>query len=698
MHKLLDDLNPQQQEAANHIEGPLLVLAGAGSGKTRIVTYRIANLLNVGVPSGEILALTFTNKAAEEMRYRVRKLTNQYVLCSTFHSLSARILRESIHYLGYKNSFTIYDDDDAKSLVKACLKILGHKDDKASVKSMCTGISNAKNALLDPHEVDDAALRELFTLYQSKLSEYNALDFDDLLFLTVKLFRQHPKVLALYQEPLYQERWQFVLFDEYQDTNEAQYILTKLLTEKHRNLFVVGDPDQSIYSWRGANIENILDFNKDFPGAKVVKLEQNYRSTEHILKAANHLISYNESRYEKNLWSSLGNGNKVELRFFSSEREEAMHVVNTLFTHHKEENIPLNSMAIFYRTNSQSRIFEDALLQQQIPYVIIGGLSFYQRREIKDVLALLRVAVSGSDFLSFSRTINLPRRGFGKAAIKKLHDAAEQTQLPILTLCENALQDRSLIKLSAKQQEGLRDYVSTVVATRTMRSQNLSLRDIIRETIERSRYLDYLKEDQETCQDRVSNIEELVSKAAEWELERENPSLDLFLEELTLRANVEEGRVSLDTVKLMTLHNSKGLEFPVVCIVGLEEDLLPHMNSKETPEEIEEERRLLYVGMTRAKKSLHISCSKYRLIWGTPRNMEVSRFVAELPKEHVDMEDEEDLPEGFPPGTHVIHKDFGRGVVESSYETSLGLTYEVYFQSCHESKCLVAKYARLKRA
>jgi DNA helicase-2/ATP-dependent DNA helicase PcrA len=385
------DLNQEQYRAVMHIEGPLLVLAGAGSGKTRCVTYRIANLLEHGVPADTILGVTFTNKAAAEMKERVERLTHRRVLVCTFHSLGARILRASIQYLGYSGDFTIYDEDDCDKVIKACLKDLGLDDEESlEPKTFKWKISEAKNSILGPDSFEGADGDDLYEkhfgsvyrCYTHKMKEYNALDFDDLLYLTVRLFKEHPEALNHYQN-----RWQFLLVDEYQDTNEAQYQIVSMLVSRHRNLFVVGDPDQSIYSWRGADISNILNFEKDFPGAEVVRLEHNYRSTENILNAANALISYNYRRYEKNLWSSLGKGEKIQLYIADTDRDEARFVAERVRYHHREEDIPFSEMAILYRTNFQSRLFEDQLLNRRIPYIIIGGISFYQRKEVKDVIS-----------------------------------------------------------------------------------------------------------------------------------------------------------------------------------------------------------------------------------------------------------------------------------------------------------------------
>lgn len=618
-------LNPQQLKAVHHIKGPLLVLAGAGSGKTRVVTHRIAHLIEIGIDPSQILAVTFTNKAAGEMKARIQKLKNAYVLASTFHSLGSRILRESIHHLGYQNTFVIYDDDDSTKLLKNCLNELGIDTEKSFCKEAKMFISSAKNDLLSPNGED--LLSRIYSAYQAKLKSCNALDFDDLLFLTVRLFQEYPEVCEMYQN-----RWQYILIDEYQDTNLAQYTLAKILVEKHQNIFAVGDPDQSIYSWRGARYQNILNFEKDFSGAIVVPLDQNYRSTNRILRAANALIEHNEYRLEKHLWSDLGDGEKISIYRAFNEKKESSFVADQIQEHSIYGDLPLDDIAIFYRTNAQSRAFEDALLSYRIPYVIIGGVSFYERKEIKDILAYLRLALSKADLIAFLRTINAPKRGLGKASLEKLINAAGEK--PILSFCEELLENPLLapnLKLGPKAKTGLKEYLKIIECLRN-RAGKISLESLIEETLSLTGYLSFLQLDPETVQDRKENIDELLGKAAEWEEEQVEPTLAKFLEELSLRVPAKEDP-SVPTIKMMTLHNSKGLEFSVVFFVGLEEDLLPHINSKDDPSAIEEERRLCYVGMTRAKKKLYMSTATYRYMWGTQRLMRPSRFLKEIPKE-----------------------------------------------------------------
>jgi DNA helicase-2/ATP-dependent DNA helicase PcrA len=722
MHELLSKLNEEQRAAAQTIEGPVLVLAGAGSGKTRVVTCRIVNLIESGIPPSAILGLTFTNKAAAEMRERVSKLTQHQVLVCTFHSLGVRVLRESIQALGYQRDFTIYDEDDVEKLIKSCLSelnIVKTKEKKVEIKPFKNLISRAKNDLKLPDQIDhteletetEKAFPQVYALYQRKLLEYNAVDFDDLLFLVVRLWKEHPLILERYQK-----RWPFALIDEYQDTNAAQYTMINLLVQKTGNIFVVGDPDQSIYSWRGANIKNILHFERDYPGTKVVRLEQNYRSHTHILNAANSLIHHNDGRYEKSLWSDLGPGHKVKLFVGEDDRAEAQFVARQISYHHEEEKIPLSQMVIFYRTNSQSRVFEDYLANQNLPYVIVGGISFYQRREIKDVLAFLRIAQSGADFISFARTINLPKRGFGESSIDKLRLAASEERMTILGYCEALVQDMPLqfsVRLNAKQKDSLAQYLQVIQGLRQRRS---SIKELVLAAIEETGYLSYLREDPESFEDRRENLDELITKAVEWEAFAPQPTLQAFLEELALKSSLDEVNPTDDRLNLMTIHNGKGLEFPVVFLVGLEEDLFPHINSKNSRDAIEEERRLCYVGMTRAKDDLYISYCYTRYLWGNLRIQRPSRFLKEIAAEHVEkfrpllpafapraQRPTKSAPiieiekEKFAPNDMVFHKDFGIGQVQEAYEGSMGLTYKIFFNKGNALKTLVAKYAILTR-
>ncbi len=617
-------LNSQQQLAVMHGHGPLLVLAGAGSGKTRIITYRVVRLIQQGIPPGSILALTFTNKAAGEMRRRIQENTQMLVFTSTFHSLCAYILRTSITALGYQENFTIFDEEDSEKLLKNCLKQMNYKEDKQFLKNIRAQISQAKN---DNTQIQNDMVRGIYSLYQSKLKECNAVDFDDLLHLTLQLFREHPTILATYQN-----RWSFILVDEYQDTNTAQYLLITMLAKEHNNVFAVGDPDQSIYSWRGARVSHILNFEKDFPGAQIIFLEQNYRSREVILQAANALISHNESRYQKQLWSDKPGGEKIGIYIAPNEYAEVQFVIEKL-QKTRLQNLPWSACAIFYRTHFQSRLFEDALLAKRIPYTMVGGLSFYARREIKDILSWLRMAQSGGDVLAFSRTINTPKRGLGEAAIAKIHNLSQNLNIDILSTCIGIIEHSEPCGLSAKQIKGLTEYLQVIRRLKGQIAENAPLPKLLTSAIEDSGYLEYLKEDATTYRERKENVDELVVKAMEWQRTRESTDLASFLEEISLRSSADESASQEPGVRLMTLHHAKGLEFPFVAIVGMEETLLPHANSLQEEALIEEERRLCYVGITRAQEQLYLTASRYRFLWGTSRTMTPSRFLAEIPKE-----------------------------------------------------------------
>ncbi|MCI5051719.1 MAG: UvrD-helicase domain-containing protein [Simkaniaceae bacterium] len=677
-------LNPVQEKCVEHVEGPLLVLAGAGSGKTRVVTHRIAHLIEVGVPAHEILGLTFTNKAAAEMQSRIKQLCSQNVWISTFHSLCAAVLRESM-----EQNFTIYDAQDSETVIKNALASLEVKADKSMVRSIKAAISKAKNDLTVPD--DDQLTLAVYERYEQLLKTSNAMDFDDLLVKTIELLENDAE-----KREHYQKRWAFILIDEYQDTNHAQYKLIKLLCAAHNNLFVVGDPDQSIYSFRGANVRNILQFEEDFPGAKVITLDQNYRSTQNILNAANAVIEENTSRYEKNLWSDLGEGEKIKTYLAGNDREEADYVIEQIEDRLRRGETTLDETVIFYRVNAQSRSYEDALLRANLPYVIIGGISFYQRREIKDILALLRLSVSPYDFLSFARMINIPKRGIGNKTITNMHTHAEGHQIPIMELCEKILEGEEM-KLSPRQTEGLRHFVAVIRLLQKDVAEKIPLPEIVLNAIERSEYLGYLREDPDTFDDRRANLDELINKAAEFEEDNHDATLMSFLEELTLKSSADEKQIG-ESIKLMTVHNGKGLEFTTAFVVGMEEDLFPHINCVE--EGIEEERRLCYVAMTRAKRYLYMTASKYRLIWGTPKFMRPSRFFQELPNQYVEkdggfIEVQESSGE-LEPGATVKHQSFGLGTVQKAYTTSLGPTVDVHFHDLNSTKTLVAKYAKLQ--
>lgn len=713
-------LNAEQLRAVNTTEGPILVLAGAGSGKTRVVTFRIAHLLSQGIDPSQILGLTFTNKAAAEMRERVLHLTQSNVLISTFHSLGARILRESIHHLGYTTYFTIYDEEDREKLLKICMNQVMGSENKEALKEIKSFISSAKNQGEAPLPEDQAAgtaqgYSSIYSLYQTKLKEYNAVDYDDLLALPLRLFKEFPSLLEFYHQ-----RWSHLLIDEYQDTNHLQYTLINYLVGTRRNICVVGDPDQSIYSWRGANINNILNFENDYPGTVVIRLDQNYRSRGNILDAANHLIACNPNRFKKQLWSARGAGEKIKLFRADNDRQEAVFVADRVVAHRQNQAIPFHQMVVFYRTNAQSRVFEDCFLQRRIPYVIVGGLSFYQRREIKDILAWLRMILSENDYVSFARTINLPKRGLGEATLDKIRVGADQERCGILQYCQKLLANEPVeaaIKLTVKQREGLQEYLEIIRRLRLVNKET-SLAALVTAAIDFTNYWKYLEEDKETMIDRKENLNGLVSKAAEWEQSMEEPSLIGFLEELSLKSGLDEAEGVESRVNLMTIHNGKGLEFETTFLVGLEEDLFPHINSKDDLEAIEEERRLCYVGMTRAKEYLYLTLAVMRTIWGVTRTQRPSRFLREIPIEYIEKLNlpgasvtnsypksslKEHQPafsqkeEQFSSGDLVFHQEFGVGCVKEKYEGSSGLTYKIFFSKNNSEKSLVAKYANLAK-
>lgn len=635
-------LNEAQDIAVGIVDGPALVLAGAGSGKTRVVTARIVHLIQSGVPASSILGLTFTNKAAKEMKERVRRLMDVEVLISTFHSLGAKILRESISALGFPSNFLIYDEDDSEKLLKRCLERFQVKEKKGGIHHWRQLISRAKNGARSPDSIDkegypcdEPFFPQVYRAYIEGLFEAGAVDFDDLLYLPIRLFQEHPALLAHYQD-----RWRYLLIDEYQDTNEAQYALVTMLVAKTHNLFVVGDPDQAIYSWRGANIHNILNFERDYPGARVVRLERNYRSRANILEAANSLISNNQSRYKKTLWSALGDGEKIKRFTAYDERDEARFVVKKTLYHHQVQKLPLRDMVVFYRTNAQSRPLEDQLLAAQVPYTIVGGVSFYQRREVKDILSFLRVVQMPSDGIAFSRTIQLPKRGVGETTVEKLRAAALLQGMPLFDYCQALLEGHEgirTISMNTRARQGLTQYVQ-IIKKMQLIAQEGSMRALVRATIEESGYKDYLKEDVDSAEERLSNVEELVAKAAEWDVAHEHADLSLFLEELSLKSTLDELDESHDRLNLMTIHNGKGLEFQVTFLVGLEEDLFPHVNSRGSDAALEEERRLCYVGMTRAKEVLYITDAQMRYLWGVQRTQRPSRFLKEIPAHLIEKE------------------------------------------------------------
>lgn len=636
----LDMLNDRQREAVLQTEGPVLVLAGAGSGKTRVLTQRIAYLIEEKhVNPWNILAITFTNKAAEEMRERVDSIVGfgaESIWVSTFHSMCVRILRRYIDRLGYDTNFTIYDTDDSKSVMKEICKRLNIDTKLYKERAILSEISSAKDELISPEEYNlntmgDFSKRrvaEAYREYQDTLKKNNALDFDDLIVKTVELFRMNPDVLDSYQE-----RFRYISVDEYQDTNTAQFELVRLLSRKYRNLCVVGDDDQSIYKFRGANIRNILDFEKVFPEAKVVKLEQNYRSTQTILDAANAVIRNNTARKDKRLWTDQGEGEKVHFRRFDSAYEEAEFIASDI-ARKKRYGADYRDFAVLYRTNAQSRLLEERFIMEGIPYDVVGGVNFYARKEIKDVLAYLKTIDNGRDDLAVKRIINVPRRGIGATTILRVQDYADGRGISFFdALCE-ADQIMAVGKGAAK----IKPFTTMIRAFRSKMAY-YSLEELVQDVLESTGYVKELEDsDEEDAQDRIQNIDEFISKVVAYESSHDEPTLSGFLEEVALVADVDNVDGADNRVLLMTLHSAKGLEFPYVYLSGMEDGIFPSYMTitSDDPSAIEEERRLAYVGITRAKEELTLTCARQRMVRGETQYNPVSRFIREVPEDLMD--------------------------------------------------------------
>lgn len=639
MNSLLTGLNKEQQQAVQHTEGPLLILAGAGSGKTKVLTVRIAHLLAQGVNPYEILAITFTNKAAKEMKSRVEGLVGDVanrIWLSTFHSFCAKFLRfELDNFLGYNSNFTIYDTSDSQAVIKAALKALNLDDKYYPVGAMIGAISDAKNKLLFASDFRKQArdfyqqkVADVYEYYERELRKNNALDFDDLLLVAVKLLQSNEAVLDKYSK-----RFRYVMIDEYQDTNHAQYLLAKLLASHWKNIAVVGDADQSIYAWRGADIQNILDFEKDYPNCTSIKLEQNYRSTKIILDAANAVIENNEGRPKKNLWTDKTEGAKIQHFTAQSEHEEAAFIGDTIAKKHDIHGVPYGDMAILYRTNAQSRVLEEALIKRALPYTMVGGTKFYDRKEIKDVLAYLRVLYNPFDDLSLLRIINVPKRSIGATTVAKLQDYARANGTSLfMTLTQLHLVDT----IKGKTKEKLEEF-GILIFTLVAEMEDKTVLDILEAILDRTGYLAQLEESTDPQdQARAENIGELLSVAKDFQDTNSTGTVEDFLEQVALVNDVDSFEQEESKVTLMTLHAAKGLEFPIVFLGGLEEGLFPHRRTLMNPEEIEEERRLAYVGITRAEKELYISNATTRTVFGRTSSYLPSRFIDEIPEELVD--------------------------------------------------------------
>ena len=639
---IYDTLNEPQREAVYYTEGPLLILAGAGSGKTRVLTHRIAYLIEEkGVNPWNILAITFTNKAAGEMRERVDRLVgfgSESIWVSTFHSMCVRILRRHISLLGYDTNFTIYDADDQKTLMKDVCKLLQIDTKIYKERALLAAVSHAKNELVTPEEFrlnaggdfSQRKIAEVYEEYEKQLKANNALDFDDLLIKTVQLFQTQADVLEYYQE-----RFRYIMVDEYQDTNTVQFELVRLLASKYRNLCVVGDDDQSIYKFRGANIKNILNFEQYFEDAKVIKLEQNYRSTSNILNAANAVIRNNAGRKDKTLWTDNGEGEKIQFRQFDSAYDEAEYIVDDIRKRVREKEYSYYDNVILYRTNAQSRLFEEKFVTANIPYKIVGGINFYARREIKDLLAYLKTVDNGKDDLAVRRIVNVPKRGIGLTSINRVQDYAAAYNIGFY----DALRAVDLIPNIGRGASKFESFVALIEHFKTD-AEDMSISDLLKEIIEETGYIESLQaEDMVEAETRIENIDELLSKVAAYEEDCEDrnepASLSGFLEEVALVADIDSLDEDTDYVVLMTLHSAKGLEFPNVYLAGMEDGLFPSYMTitSDDPEEVEEERRLCYVGITRAEKELTLPCARRRMIRAEPPYNTMSRFLKEIPME-----------------------------------------------------------------
>jgi DNA helicase-2/ATP-dependent DNA helicase PcrA len=632
--ELINGLNDKQKEAVLATDGPCLVIAGAGSGKTKVLTHKIAYDIESGIKPWNILAITFTNKAANEMKERIEKLIGDAakdLWMGTFHSICVRILRRYIDRIGYKTDFVIFDTSDQKTLIKECLKTLKVDDKIFTDRGVLSEISNGKNEMLEPKaygvkyagDFRKKTIGEIYELYQRRLRENNAIDFDDIINFTIKILSENPDVLDYYTE-----KFKYILVDEYQDTNKAQFTLVSLLASKYGNVTAVGDNDQGIYSFRGADISNILNFERDFPGTRIIKLEQNYRCTGNILKAANAVIKHNENKYDKKLWTENEEGHLPCIYCGEDEYDEGRYIVEQI-NHLKTEEYYKNSdFTILYRMNAQSRAIEDILMREGIPYKVIGGLKFYERKEIKDIIAYLRLIHNSADNLSLKRIINEPKRGIGKTSIEQIQEISDKTGNSMYEIIRNA-QEYGLTRVFSNS----RDFIEQIEYLKSKKDE-LKISDLIKETLNKTGYTKALEnENSVEAETRIENLEEFLTVAIEFEEESADNTLAEFLENITLSSDIDGMEDQDDLVTLMTLHSAKGLEFPVVFLVGMEEGIFPGYKTIGEPQALEEERRLFYVGITRAKQYLYLTCAKHRTIFGSTSYNQVSRFVKEIPEE-----------------------------------------------------------------
>jgi len=741
---LLNQLNPVQRDAASVVQGPVMIVAGAGSGKTRVLTYRVAHLLESGIPPYEILALTFTNKAAKEMKERIERLIGHHahqVWAGTFHSIFARILRQECEPLGFTRSFTIYDTDDSLGVIKNIMNGMNISQQQFNPRAVMSRISGAKNQMVTPKEYAEFAkeffetkVAEIFPEYVQKLHKNNAMDFDDLLLKPIELFTKHERVLEKYQY-----RFKYLLVDEYQDTNRAQYTLINQIAQRFKNICVVGDDAQSIYAFRGADIKNILDFERDYPDAKVFRLEQNYRSTKTILAAADSVIKNNRNQIQKTLWTDNPNGEKITVTEADDDKAEGLQIAHRIQEHITKEKLDLKHFAVLYRTNAQSRSIEDAMRRSGIPYVIIGGVAFYQRKEIKDVLAYLRLIVNPKDEESLMRVINFPARGIGDTTVEKLLEHSVQTNAAMFDVVKDP---RSITSLADRAKNSVMAFGSLITKYIELKSQ-MSASEIARGVVDELGILRLYKDEQTPeSLGRWENVQELLSAISEFvDLNKEKATLENFLEEVALVSAVDSMVDEKNAVTLMTLHAAKGLEFPVVFIAGMEEGLFPLYQVTPDPSELEEERRLCYVGITRAMKKLYITYARIRYRFGDVTYPVVSRFVSEIgdsllekettrrpaytanvvsslqnsrdrylnsihqkknkkqdaftPDDEVDYDKESQDEIRLKVGVYVEHEVFGRGKVTNLSGRGDSAKAIVHFQSVGP-KNLMVKFARLR--
>ena len=690
MQEILEGLNNKQYEAVTNTEGPCLVIAGAGSGKTKVLTHKIAYLIGEkNVLPWEIIAITFTNKAANEMKERIGNLVGESakdIWMGTFHSICVRILRRFIDRIGFDSSFIIFDTSDQRTLVKNCLKDLAIDDKMFTDRSVLSEISNAKNEMLEPEQYTARAngdfrkekIAKVYELYQKRLRENNAIDFDDIINYTIKILMDNPDVLEYYSN-----KFKYVLVDEYQDTNKAQFTLITLFASRHGNITVVGDNDQGIYSFRGADISNILNFEKDFPGTRIIKLEQNYRCTGNILKVANSVIKNNEVKYKKELWTQNEEGFLPKVYVADNEYDEASYIVEQIEHLKREEYYKYSDFAILYRMNTQSRAIEDIFRRENVPYKVIGGLKFYERKEIKDIIAYLRLIQNSSDNLSLKRIINEPKRGIGKTSLDKVEQIANSNEISMYEVIKNAEQyGLNRVYLNS------REFVNTIEELKAKKDE-LSISDLVKLTLKKSGYTKALEnENTIEAENRIENLDEFLTVTMEFEEQFAENTLSEFLEGITLSSDIDNMEEEEESVTLMTLHSAKGLEFPVVFLVGMEEGIFPGYKSISEPTELEEERRLCYVGITRAKQNLFLTCSKQRTIFGSTSYNPTSRFLNEIPEELL-----EGYEEAFGGSNHKdqIFKD-------SSYSWTYGSKNNVKTYKIDEKQPIIAASNKIKES